>query len=182
MQQILKKAPNRVLIGEISLSKVARMAHVAFILPLNQPSPLFSNVKDTIPFACERYHGVREVRECESYQPLRMRKVSEYMFQLIKYKSNLLALNLRSSKYRLKTWVKYDSFTWCLTHTELYYFSKKAQKHVLRLEIDSLRPKDTFPYPGYISRTIRTTLKNHSKSSPWFLLYFTFRKASKGPK
>ena len=107
---------------------------------------------------------------------------SQYMFQLIKYKSNLLALNLRSSKYRLKRWVKHYSFTSCLTHTELYYFSKKAQKHVLRLEIDSLRPKDTFPYPGYISRTIRTTLKNHSKSSPWFLLYFTFRKASKEPK
>ena len=58
----------------------------------------------------------------------------------------------------------------------------KSQKHVLRLGIDSLRPQDTFPYPGYNSRTIRTTLKNHSKSSPWFLLYFTFRKASKGPK
>ena len=58
----------------------------------------------------------------------------------------------------------------------------KSQKHVLRLEMDSLRPQNTFSYPGYISRTIRTTLKNHSKSSPWFLLYFTFRKASKGLK
>ena len=42
----------------------------------------------------------------------------------------------------------------------------KCQKRVLRLEIDSLRPLNTFPYPGHISRTIRTTLKNHSKSSP----------------
>ena len=58
----------------------------------------------------------------------------------------------------------------------------KDQKHTLRLGIHSLRPQNTFPYPGYNSRTIRTTLKNHSKSSPWFLLYFTFRKASKGPK
>ena len=58
----------------------------------------------------------------------------------------------------------------------------KSQKPVLRLGKHSLRPQDTFPYPGYNSRTIRTTLKNHSKSSPWFLLYFTFRKASKGPK
>ena len=58
----------------------------------------------------------------------------------------------------------------------------ERQKHVLKLGIDSLKPLNTFPYPGYNSRTIRTTLKNHSKSSPWFLLYFTFRKASKGPK
>ena len=58
----------------------------------------------------------------------------------------------------------------------------KSQKHVLRLGIHSLRPKDTFPFPGYNFRTIRTTLKNHSKSWPWFLLYFTFRMASKGAK
>ena len=56
----------------------------------------------------------------------------------------------------------------------------KSQKCVLRLGIDSLRPQDTFAYPGYNSRTIRTTLKNHSKSSTWFLLYF--KKASKEPK
>ena len=54
-----------------------------------------------------------------------------------------------------------------------------VEKCILRLEIDSLRPKGTFPYPEYISRTIRTTLRNHSKSSPWFLLYFTFKKGSK---
>ena len=58
----------------------------------------------------------------------------------------------------------------------------KSQKPILRLGIDSLRPQNTFPYSGYNSRTIRTTLKNHSKSSPSFLLYFTFRKASKGLK
>ena len=37
----------------------------------------------------------------------------------------------------------------------------KSKKTVLMLGIDSLRPQDTFPYPGYNSRTIRTTLKNH---------------------
>ena len=58
----------------------------------------------------------------------------------------------------------------------------KDHKHVLMLVIDSLNPLNTFPYPGYNSRTIRTTLKIHQKSSPWFLLYFTFRKAPKGPK
>ena len=58
----------------------------------------------------------------------------------------------------------------------------ECQNLVLRLGIDSLKPLNTFPYPGHNSRTIRKTLKNHSKSSPWFLLYFTFRKASKGPK
>ena len=41
----------------------------------------------------------------------------------------------------------------------------EGQKLVLRLGIDSLNPLNTFPYPGYNSRTIRTTLKNHSKSS-----------------
>ena len=84
---------------------------------------------------------------------------SEYMFQLIRYKSNFLALNLRSSEYRLKTWVKHDSFTWCLTHTELYYFSKKAQKHVLRLGIDSLRPQSTFPYQNAILRPLEQLWK-----------------------
>ena len=42
----------------------------------------------------------------------------------------------------------------------------EGQKLVLGLETDSLSPLNTFPYPGYNSRTIRTTLKNHSKSSP----------------
>ena len=37
------------------------------------------------------------------------------------------------------------------------YFN--GQKHVLRLRIDSLNPLNTFPNPGYNSRSIRTTLK-----------------------
>ena len=48
----------------------------------------------------------------------------------------------------------------------------KDQKHFLRLETCSLRPQNTFPYPEYNSRTIRTTLKNHWKSSLWFLLFY----------
>ena len=56
----------------------------------------------------------------------------------------------------------------------------KSQKPILRLGIDSLRPQNTFPYPGYNSRTIRTTLKNHSKSSPSFLLYLPSEKLQKG--
>ena len=42
----------------------------------------------------------------------------------------------------------------------------KSKKPVLRLGIDSLKPLNTFPYPGHNSRIIRKTLKNHSKSSP----------------
>ena len=71
---------------------------------------------------------------------------------------------------------------WCLANTVSYFFSVRAQKFVLGLGIHSLNPQNNFPYPGYNSGTIRTTLKNHSKSSPWFLQYFTFRKASKGLK
>ena len=48
----------------------------------------------------------------------------------------------------------------------------RDEKCILKLEIDSLKPKDTFPYPGYISRTIRTTLKNHSKINYHLDLYW----------
>ena len=37
----------------------------------------------------------------------------------------------------------------------------KSQKLVLRLGIDSLRHQNTFPNPGYNSRTIGAPLKKH---------------------
>ena len=56
----------------------------------------------------------------------------------------------------------------------------KSKKPVLRLGIDSLKPLNTFPYPGYNSRTIRTTLK--IKSFKIITLIFTVFYLQKGFK
>ena len=103
--------------------------------------------------------------------------------------------NLRLRFWSQKMWIKPPNFEYSINkkllkntykpwffhlasyNTYLYYLSIWSQKYDLRLGIHSLRPQDTFTYSGCNSRTIRTLLKNHQKSSPWFLLYFTFKKA-----
>ena len=107
---------------------------------------------------------------------------SEHVFQL-SWRRNVIQY-LQDTMWRSRVFHMFLSVFLLIEDSKILCLSRicKGQKHVLRLEIDSLNPVTTFPYPGYNSRTIRTTLKNHSKSTPWILLCFTFRKASKGPK
>ena len=107
---------------------------------------------------------------------------SEYVFKL-SWRRNMIQYSQDATWGNCVLYLYLSAFLLIEDSKQLRYSRiLKNQKCVLRLRIHSLGPQNTFPYPGYISRTIRTTLKKHSKSSPSFLLYFTFRKASKGLK
>ena len=82
----------------------------------------------------------------------------------------------------LKTHEKQGTFVKYRMKTQTCYLWWDAQKYILVVGIHCLSPQITFTYSECKILTPRTTFKKCQKSSPRFLLYFTFKKAQKEPK